>query len=79
MMTCNEMVPAVGTVVMVSFESVNVACSVVDVKESWGRPRLLVAPMKGNGQQWVEMGRISRGECRAANIGNDVRLAMSRE
>ena len=67
-MTATEMIPAVGATVLVACESLNIACIVADVKMSYGRPRLLVRPITGNGQQWVELQRISLGECRGANI-----------
>ena len=65
-MTAQEMLPAIGATVMVACESLNVACRVQDVKTSWGRARLLVRPLTGTGEQWVEMSRVSRGEVRTA-------------
>jgi len=59
-MTATEMLPAVGATVMV-------ACVIQDVKMSYGRPRFQVRPIAGAGDQWVELQRISLGECRAAN------------
>ena len=58
-MTATEMLPAIGTTVMVRFEDLMVACLVKDVKSSWGKARLLVLPIAGEGTQWVEMGRVS--------------------
>lgn len=58
-MTATEMIPAVGATVMVRCESLVVRCRVKDVKESWGRPRLLVVPDAGAGEQWVELGRLT--------------------
>ena len=43
---------------MVRCEALEVACTVRDVKESYGRPRLLVRPEAGTGEQWVELGRV---------------------
>lgn len=57
-MTANEMIPAVGVRVDVRFEDLRVTCTVVDVKTSWGKPRLLIEPVSGSGQQWVELGRV---------------------
>jgi hypothetical protein len=59
-MTANEMIPAVGAHVVVAFEQVQVACTVLDVKTSWGKPRLLIAPLSGDGSQWIELSRLTR-------------------
>ena len=68
-MTATEMLPAVGATVMV-------ACVIQDVKMSYGRPRFQVRPIAGAGDQWVELQRISLGECRAAN--RDARQLLCR-
>jgi hypothetical protein len=57
-MTCKDMIPAIGAKVAVRFESLTVVCEVRDVKMSWGKPRLLVVPVSGVGEQWVELSRI---------------------
>lgn len=61
-MTANEMIPAVGKTVGVVCENWVIPMVVRDVKESWGRVRLLVAPQDdlASGEQWVEMGRVKR-------------------
>jgi hypothetical protein len=64
------MIPAVGATVLVACEQMNIACAVRDVKMSYGRPRFLVRPLAGNGEQWVELQRISVTETRAANIAS---------
>ena len=69
-MTATQMLPAIGQTVMVSFESLNVACKVTDVKTAWNKVRLQVTPLTGSGAQWVEMQRIDVGECRAANVAS---------
>lgn len=56
--TCKTMLPAIGANVSVRFESITVDCVVRDVKNSWGQPRLLVVPVSGSGNQWVELPRI---------------------
>lgn len=56
-MTATEMIPAVGQRVMVRCDELNVDCKVIDVKTAWGKPRLLVAPVAGSGQQWVSLDR----------------------
>jgi hypothetical protein len=52
------MLPAVGQAVLVRCENLQVRCSVIDVKNSYGRPRLLVRPENGTGEQWVELSRV---------------------
>ena len=56
--TANEMIPAIGQGVTVRFEDLHIHCTVRDVKSSYGRIRLLVSPVSGNGSQWVEPSRI---------------------
>ena len=57
--TAKAMIPAVGQRVSVSMESLTVTCEVLDCKSSYGRVRLLVAPLAGSGSQYVEMSRVS--------------------
>jgi hypothetical protein len=57
-MTANEMIPSVGQAVLVNFDQINIACIIRDVKTSYGRVRLLVEPISGVGQQWVEISRL---------------------
>jgi hypothetical protein len=59
-MTCKDMIPAIGSAVTVRFEDLTIACTVSDVKISWGKPRLLIIPVSGMGQQWVELSRVSQ-------------------
>ena len=56
--TATELIPAVGTLVSVRFESVTVACRVTDAKKSWDKVRLEVTPLQGSGSQWVELPRV---------------------
>jgi hypothetical protein len=58
--TAREMSPAIGTVVIVRCESLEVSCIVIDVKNSYGRERLLIKPVAGEGTQWIEMSRVIR-------------------
>ena len=58
--TYHDMTPAIGARVSVQFESVRVFCTVLNVKSSYGRVRLLVAPESGTGEQWVEVSRLAR-------------------
>jgi len=57
-LTATEMIPAVGQRVYVRFESCRVLCTVQDVKCSYGRPRLFVTPVAGDGSQWIELSRV---------------------
>jgi hypothetical protein len=58
--TVRELTPAIGERIYVRFEQLTIDCTVVDAKNSWGQVRLLIQPVTGTGQQWVEMGRINR-------------------
>ena len=58
--TCLDMQPAIGASVSVRFEDLTIACTVRNVKNSWGKPRLLVTPVSGSGGQWVELTRVIR-------------------
>jgi len=58
--TARSMIVAVGTTVDIRYESVEVSCIVRDVKNAYGRERLLIAPVCGTGSQWVEMSRVIR-------------------
>lgn len=58
--TAKQMIIAVGSNVLVRCEDLWVTCVVEDVKNSYGRERLLVRPVVGDGTQWVEMSRIVR-------------------
>ncbi len=58
-MTTAEMMPALGAVVLVACDGLQVRCKVLDAKESWGRPRLRVTPISGAGSIWVELGRVA--------------------
>jgi hypothetical protein len=59
MTTAREMLPAIGAHVFVRFESLTVECWIKDVKNSYGKPRVLITPVVGSGEQWVEMGRVT--------------------
>jgi hypothetical protein len=57
--TATEMIPALGQIAYIRFESITVLCRVMDVKQSYGRVRLQVAPTEGENRQWVELSRVS--------------------
>lgn len=56
--TYNDMTPAIGQRVSVRMETLDVYCTVLNVKSSYGRIRLLIMPESGNGEQWVDMSRV---------------------
>ena len=58
--TARQMIPAIGQVVVVRMESFGVDMLVKDVKQAWGQTRLLVAPINGTGEAWVDCSRCSR-------------------
>lgn len=59
---CLSMLPAVGAWVQVRFESLWIECEVIDVKNSWGKARLWIKPLAGEGCQWVELSRVRHTE-----------------
>jgi hypothetical protein len=56
--TVKELSFAIGSQVLVRFESLEIQCIVADAKNSYGRERFLVRPVTGNGEQWIEMSRL---------------------
>ncbi len=59
--TAKQMIVAVGTMVDIRCESLEVTVTVLDVKHAYGRERLLVKPVCGGpGTQWIEMSRVIR-------------------
>lgn len=57
-MTTRELLPALGEKVSVRFEDLAIECIVLDAKTSWGKPRLQVRPVTGQGRQWIELSRL---------------------
>jgi hypothetical protein len=55
--TAATMLPALGSIAMVRFESLHVMCRVLDARRVWDRVDLLVKPTAGDGQQWVSSER----------------------
>lgn len=74
-MTALEMMQAVGKVELIAFDEVLVQCEIIDAKTAWNRVRLLVRPVSGSGQQWVECGRVYRVK---STDGRDVSLPAVR-
>jgi len=56
--TAREMAEMIGTTVHVKVESFQVPMTVTDAKVAYGNRRLLVSPIGGRGQAWVDASRI---------------------
>ena len=57
--TIGLVVHAVGKTGVLRCEYLSVDVMIVDAKRSYGRTLLLVRPVAGSGEQWVEEGRVS--------------------
>jgi hypothetical protein len=55
--TAASMIVLVGRTTQVRFEKISVLCNVIDSRSQWGRTDILVEPVGGSGQQWVERSR----------------------
>jgi hypothetical protein len=58
--TAKNMAVAIGAQVSIRMENMLVNAEVIDAKAAYGRPRLLVRPLSGFGEQWVELSRVSK-------------------
>jgi len=56
--TANNMIQAVGKTVQVRVEKWFIPMTVLDAKSAYGVPRILVTPVSGEGEAWVEMSRV---------------------
>ncbi len=56
--TAKQLSPAIGTTVTVRFESLQIQCLVMDAKNAYGNVRLLIVPVAGQGEQWVDITRL---------------------
>ena len=65
-MTAKQMMNAIGQHVELRHGSLHVACKVLDVKTAWGTPRLLVEPLSGSGNQWVDLSSVTLSPSTAA-------------
>lgn len=74
--TVKQMMPAIGASVLVRFESLTVVCIVLDAKNSWGKVRLQIEPILGQGSQWVELERVTPIEDNTALISYSGRTPM---
>ena len=69
-MTAREMVPALGSRVLISsgIGEIEIMVSVIDVKTSWNQVRLLVSPVSGSGSAWVELSRLRHGSAELLEV-----------
>lgn len=58
-MTAAQQAKLLGQEISVRCESLLVTCTIVDIKQAYGRMRFQVAPVNGSGSIWVEDSRIS--------------------
>ena len=56
-----ELAKMVDTTITIKVESFIIPVKVLDVKISYGIPRLSVRPTEGVGQAWIELSRIVEG------------------
>jgi hypothetical protein len=56
--TVRDLTPAIGASVRVRFEGLAIDATVIDATSVWGKVRLLVQPVAGDGRQWIELGRL---------------------
>jgi len=56
--TAKQMTPPIGATISVRFEQLRMLCTVQDVKCSYGQLRLLVSPVSGSGEQWIQLDRV---------------------
>ena len=57
-MTVTQMSEVLGKRVDVTMCGLTVACEIRDAKVSYGRARLLIAPLAGNGTVWIEPQKV---------------------
>jgi hypothetical protein len=58
MRTAKQMIVAVGQRVCLNCDGLHVDCTVKDVKSAWGRERVLLVPVAGTGERWVELSSL---------------------
>lgn len=57
-LTATQMLPAIGQIVLIAFHGLSLEVKVLDVKHVYGRARLNVTPLAGDGRLWVETDRV---------------------
>lgn len=68
MHTVKQMTPAMGQEINVHVETWVIPMRVTDVKSAWGRIRLEVEPVTGQGRQWIELNRVQRPDVPRAMV-----------
>jgi hypothetical protein len=58
-MTATEMQEILEKDCLLQMEKMQVRCIIRDVRVSFGREEVLVTPIGGDGQQWVNFDRVS--------------------
>ncbi len=58
--TAADLIRLVGQTVEVRAESFRIPCKVRDAKRVYGVVRVLVAPVHGEGEQWIQLDRVTR-------------------
>lgn len=58
--TGRELSLPIGCNVTINLDGLSVDCIVLDTKASWGQFRLLVKPVAGDGEKWIDAGRLLR-------------------
>ena len=56
--TATNMIQAVGHTVQVRVEKWFIPMTVLDAKSAYGVPRILVTPVSGEGEAWVDLNRV---------------------
>ena len=57
-MTATEMIPAVGHSALIAWHGITMAVMIHDVKHVYGKTRLHVSPIAGEGKIWIDLDRV---------------------
>jgi len=57
-MNVTELNKLINQQVKVSIEGLSVSCIIVDAKSTFGHTRVLVRPVKGSGEAWVDISKV---------------------
>lgn len=58
--TAAEMIPTIGTSVLIWMEGLQVEVTVQNVRSVWGKQQIEVRPVAGAGVKWVDILRVIR-------------------